>query len=204
MAITGVAGAIWNTSGASTLMTAEPTTKNGIWTIYAITNQAHRYIDDSVVCTVLKNAVVQSTGFTIQYAGGNIVFNPPLISTDVVTVTANYFTIAQCLSVFGWKMDISMDLKDVTTFQSNGWKEQIAGIGSWSASADGYWLDGHFSALVNSGVKMIMAFYVDDISLKRYEGYVFIKKDSIDEAVDGVVKESIDLEGTGQIFYHEG
>lgn len=202
MSITGVLGAVWATGGSSTAFTDEATTKNADFSRWSMNNAVKRYIDDGNPVTVKKNTVVQSTGFTIEMAGGVVVFNPALLTTDVVTISGKYFTLTQCLTMFGWKLDINKDLKDVTTFQSNGWKEQIAGIGSWTASADGYWADGSFLALVGS--RMMMSFFVDDVALKKYEGYVIVKKDSIDEPVDNVVKESIDLEGTGQIYYHEG
>lgn len=39
---------------------------------------------------VKKNGVTISTGFEIDYAGGALIFNPRLISTDTVTVDATY------------------------------------------------------------------------------------------------------------------
>lgn len=202
MAITGVLGALYKADGVSTAITDQATLKNADFTRWTIIDKSKRFLDDSVAITVKKNTVVQTTGFTIEEAGGVVVFNPAILTSDVVTVTGKSFTSSQVLTAFQWKMDIQKDIKEVTTFQSNGWKENIAGIGSWSASSDGYWADGSFASLL--GQRLIMQFYVDDTSFKRYEGYVVIKKNSIDEAVDGVVKESIDMEGTGEIYYHEG
>jgi predicted secreted protein len=38
-----------------------------------------------------------------------------------------------------WKLDINQDLKEVTSFGSNGWKEQQPTIKSFSGSVDGDW-----------------------------------------------------------------
>lgn len=201
MALTGIVGAVYRANGVSVALTDAPTTKNGTFTEYKITDNTKRYLDDSFPITVKKNGVTITTGFTIEPAGGVIKFNPPLITTDVVTVSGKYFTMVECATMFNWKLDIGMDTKDVTTFASNGWVEKVAGVGNWTASAEGYWASNEFLTLL--GTRLIMVFYVDEVGDDRYEGYVFIKKSGIDTPVDDVIKESIDIEGTGTIYFHE-
>lgn len=202
MSIAGKLGAVYRADGnPSVAFTTEAMNGNAAYTRYSIASLAKRFWDDTVAITVKKNGATITTGFTIEYAGGVIVFTTPLIGTDVITVSGKYFTIVQCATIFNWKLDINQDLKDVTTFASNGWKEQIPTIKGWNASAEGYWADGNFAGLL--GINIIISLFVDSVSNKRYEGYLYLKKNSITEAVDDVVKESVDIEGDGAIYYHE-
>lgn len=200
--LTGVVGAVYKTGLVSTAFTDEATTKDTTNTRYTINTASKRFVDDTATITVKKAGVVQASGWKIEHAGGVVVFDVATNGTDAVLVTGKAFTSAECMTMFNWKLDIGMDLKDATTFASNGWKEYVAGLGNWSASAEGFWASGEFLALM--GERMIIQLFVDDVTKKRYEGYIIIKKNSIDEPVDNVVKESLDLEGTGKLYYHEG
>jgi predicted secreted protein len=90
----------------------------------------------------------------------------------------------------GWKVDLSGDTKDVTNFQSNGWKEQIQGIKSWSGSCDGTWnvstdttgQQAIQNALLNG---TIISLVLGLQGTNTYTGNALIKKVSLDEAVDG-------------------
>ena len=198
----GKVGAVYRTDGnASVAFTNEATNTNATYTRYDIANNSKQYWDDSVNIVVKKNGTVVSSGYIVEYPGGVIVFQTPLTNTDVVTVSGNYFNVVQCATFFNWKLDINLDLKEVTTFASNGWKEQLSTIKSWSSSAEGYWADGTFAGLL--GKNIVIVLYVDSTSNKRYEGYMYLKKNSITEAVDDVVKESCDIEGDGPLYYHD-
>lgn len=202
MAISGVVGAVWKQDGnPSTAFTDEATTKDTANKRYTITNAAKKYWDDTAVMTVKKNGVVQSLGFNLEYPGGVVEFAVANIGTDVILVSGKYFGIVQCSTLFNWKLDVSAETKDVTTFASNGWKEIMSTVNGWDVSCDGYWADGSFLSLL--GANVILVLYVDDTSNKRYEGYIFLKKDKIDEAVDEIVKESLDFEGDGRLYYHD-
>lgn len=203
MPIAGKLGAVYVTDGitSSVAFTDEVTNASADNKRYIIAASTKKYWDDSAAVTVKKNGTVVSSGYSIEYAGGVVVFNTALTEEDVVTVSGKYFTVNQCATFFNWKLDTETDLKEVTTFSSNGWKEYLATISGWSASAEGYYADSKYAGLL--GKRILLVLYVDSTSNKRYEGYILLKKNSIQEAVDDVVKESVDLQGTGQIYYHE-
>lgn len=202
MSVSGKVGAVYRTDGnPSVAFTGEATNANATYTRYVIANAAKRFWDDSVPPVVKKNGTVVSSGYSIEYAGGVVVFTSPLLGTDAVTVGGNYFSIVQCATMFNWKADINQDLKEVTTFASQGWKEQIATVKSWSASSEGYWADGTFAGLLGKNIAIVL--YVDYSGNKRYEGYMYLKKNSVNTAVDDVVKESLDIEGDGPLYYHD-
>ena len=90
MPIAGKLGAVYRTDGnASTAFTTEATTSNATYTRYSITNSAKRFWDDAVSVTVKKNGTTITTGFTIEYAGGVVVFTTPNLNTDVITVSGS-------------------------------------------------------------------------------------------------------------------
>ncbi len=200
MAVAGKIGAVYKADGVSTTFTDETTTADAAKLRYRITNAAKRYWDDSAAVTVKKNGVTQSNGFTLEMAGGVVVFTAALTS-EVILVSGKYFTVAQMATFFDWKLDIERDTKDVTTFASNGWKESLSTLIGWSASAEGYWADGSFLAMV--GNRIILVLYVDYVGADRYEGYIILKKNSIEEPVDDIVKETVEFEGTGALYYHD-
>lgn len=104
-----------------------------------------------------------------------------------------------------WKLDINQDLKETTNFASNGWKEQTPTIKSFSGSVDGDWnmadatgqkamQDALLGGTTVSGV-----FGTD--GTHTYTGNAFIKKISVQEQVDDIVKFTADIEGTGALTY---
>lgn len=104
-----------------------------------------------------------------------------------------------------WKLDINQDLKEVTNFGSNGWKEQAPTIKSFSGSVDGKW-----NMADTTGQKALQDALLGGTSVSgvfgtdgthTYTGTVYIKKVSIGEQVDDIVTFSADAEGTGALVY---
>lgn len=105
-----------------------------------------------------------------------------------------------------WKLDIDLDLKDKTNFASNGWKETISTLKSWSGSCDGTYnvvTDTNGQKAMQDGVlngtSISLGLWAD--GTHNYAGTAWIKKLSVEEPVDDVVKFSIDFEGTGALTY---
>lgn len=200
MAIAGKLGAVYRDSGvASIAFTGEATVSNSTYTRYKIADKTKRYFDDKAVISVKVNGTA-TTNYKVEYAGGVIVFSTALTSSDVVTVSGKYLTMVQCATFYDWKIDISREVKEVTTFASNGWKEYLPTVSGFTGSIQGYWVDGTFKGAL--GTRMLVVFYTDSVNDVRYEGYLILSKDSVELKVEDVTKENIDLQGTGQIFYH--
>lgn len=105
-----------------------------------------------------------------------------------------------------WKLDINCDMKDSTSFSSNGWKENIPTLKDWSGSVDGDWNVAYDTegqkALQDAllgGTSAVMEFDVD--ATHHYSGTAFIKKISIGEKVDDKVTFSADIQGTGALTF---
>jgi len=115
-----------------------------------------------------------SAGFELEHCGGIVVFAAALTAEDIVTVSGMSLTVTQRGGFFNWTCELSSDNSEVTTFQSQGWKENLPTIKGFTASADSYWGDSEFSQSLGK-----------------------------ETAVDDIVNESIEFEGTGRLYYRE-
>lgn len=200
-AIAGKLGAVYvKTTDASTTFTNEATTEIVADTRFRITSTSKRFWDKSAGVTVKVNGVTVTTGFTIEYAGGEIVFSPALAANDTVTVSGKYWTMTQKLLCSSWSIDASLDNSDITTFASSGWKENLPTLNSFSVSLENYWSDGDFTPQFGSEVALQL--FVDSGTNKyRYECYAAINSESIETPVDDVVNDTIELTGVGNLYY---
>lgn len=201
--ITGKVGAIYvQTSAAPVAFTNEATTADAAKQRYTITNTAKRYWDKSTPVTVKVDGNTVTTGFTIEYAGGVVVFDVSQ-GTAVVTVSGAYLTVSQAGGFFKWSLDLEQETAEVTTFQSSGWKEFMATLKGFSGSAEAYW--GNSTFFDNLGQECVVVFYVDSGAAKtRFEGFAIITGDSLETPNDDIVQESIDIQGTGPLYFREG
>ncbi len=171
---------------------------------YKIVNDAYSCLVPGSVTTVKVNGTIQTTGFVVEGAGGNIYFPVALTSGDVVTVSGFAQPMTQAGGFFEWSIDMDIDNVDVTTFESAGWKEFLNVLVSWSGKAQRYWGDSMFWEALAAEAPMCLVFYLQTGSTKdRLQTYGLIKKLSYDVPVTGVVKESIDLQGSGALFYRQ-
>jgi hypothetical protein len=151
---------------------------------------------------VYVNDELVSAGFEIEHCGGVIVFTSALAAEDTVTVSGMSISIAQRGGFFNWSLELKSDTSDITTFQSEGFKENLPTVKGFSASADSYWGDSEFASSL--GKEVIIALFVDNTAAKkRYEGYAVISSDSIETAVDDIINETIEFEGNGRLYYRE-
>jgi len=200
-----VAAVYRQTTAVGTAFANEATTADATYKTYQITNAAYRYWDKTQTVTVEVNGAVVAAGFTIEHLSGFIIFNVARVSTDVVTVSGTSLAVDQVGGMFGWKLDIDSDMLEVTTFASSGWKEYIAALNGFSGSADAYWTNTDTADFMSNGEEVILVLYTDDTANKdRYEGYGVLKKDSIDVQTKAVVKDTLNFEGDGTLYYREG
>ena len=101
-----------------------------------------------------------------------------------------------------WSMELDADDIDVTSFDSNGWKEYIAGSRGWSGSFEGNFVpddtDGQGAlilAWVNSENVELQLDVNEDIS---FSGSAMVTL-SLDAAVDDKVTFSCDFQGSGEL-----
>lgn len=100
-----------------------------------------------------------------------------------------------------WSIDCEADDIDVTSFDSNGWKQFIAGLKEWSGSFEGNFNPNDTNgqvALINAwlnGTTVNLELRID--ATKKISGSAFVKL-SIEMPVDDKSSISFDFQGTGQ------
>lgn len=203
MPLAGKVGAVFlQTEAEPVAFTKENTLGNPERTVYTIENEPLRYLDKNTPVVVYVNDIAASGGFSVEHLGGVIRFLAPLAEGDTVTVSGKSVKVDQAGGFFNWSADLAADTAEITTFASDGWKEHLPAVKGFTVSAESYWADGRLSERL--GQEIIVALYLDTgTNKKRYEGYALIAGDSIELAADDVVNESIEFEGSGNLYYRE-
>lgn len=202
MAIAGKIGGVYvsDVDTAPVSFTDQATTDSGDHKRYQITNAAYRYWPLDADITVEVNGSPVTTGFTLERAGGYVVFDAALGAEDVVTVSGEALTLVQCGGFFNWSIDTDAEDADATTYASDGWKEFQRVLKGWSGSAEAYWGDDRlFKSL---GEIIVVKLFVDSgASQKCLEGFALINSEGIETAVDSLVQETIDFQGVGPLYF---
>ena len=99
-----------------------------------------------------------------------------------------------------WSLDLGADDIDVTSFDSQGWKEYLAGLKEWSGS-----VEGNFKPDDTNGQKAILQAWLNGEALNfsfkvsetiTFTGSAFVKP-SIEVPVDDKASYSVNITGTG-------
>jgi hypothetical protein len=203
-AISGKVGAVYmQTDAVAQTFTTEAMTDEGAHTRYYITNRSKAYWDKASTLTVYVDGnPADEADYVVEYAGGYVEFDASQ-GASVITVTGKYLTLAQAGGFFNWSLDLSMNVNDVTTFASSGWKESLPTLKDWKASAEAYWQDESITDFL--GTEVVIVFYVDvGANAYRYEGHGIISSNAVETAVDDIINESVEIQGNGGIYYRAG
>ncbi|HHV98602.1 MAG TPA: hypothetical protein GXX36_03355 [Clostridiaceae bacterium] len=104
--------------------------------------------------------------------------------------------------IANWSLDLSADDIDITSFDSNGWRERIQGIKEWSGS-----FEGNFDPTDTTGQGELIDAWLsgDAVTLElnvnstvKFSGDAFVTL-SIETPVDDKVNFSCDFQGTGAL-----
>ncbi|MCM8901326.1 phage tail protein [Caldicoprobacter algeriensis] len=92
---------------------------------------------------------------------------------------------------------------DVTSFDSKGWKEYVAGLSGWGGSFEGNFKPDDVQgqvALINSAInKQIVTLELRVNEVVKFTGKAIIKLPNIEVPVDDKVTISFDFTGTGPL-----
>lgn len=201
MALSGKVGAVYvsDIEAAPVPFTEAGTTGDVARKRYQVINAAHRYwaIDEPVI--VKKNDLTITSGFTLEHAGGFVVFEEALTVDDTITVSGTALTIEQAGGFFNWSVDTDSEDADATTFESQGFKEFEQVQKGWNGSAEAYWGDEKFFNML--GEIVVVKLFTDvGTSQRCVEGFAIISGDGIESAVDNLVQETVDFTGIGPLF----
>lgn len=105
--------------------------------------------------------------------------------------------------IANWSLDLGADDIDVTSFDSNGWKEFLAGLKEWSGS-----IEGNFVSTDTNGQRAILQAWLNGNELVftfevssgvSFTGNAYVKP-SIEVPVDDKASFSCDFQGTGPLI----
>lgn len=113
-----------------------------------------------------------------------------------------YIGVNKVSEISTWSLDLGADDIEITSFDSAGWKEYLAGLKEWSGSFEGNFVPTDTTgqvALINAwlnGESVSLELRID--ATKKFAGSAFVKP-SIEMPVDDKGSFSCDFQGTGQI-----
>lgn len=203
MAITGMTGAVYvsdvNTAPVSFSGKECSAVDDGARKQFLIDDGDLRYWDPDYPVLVEVDGVAVTTGFTLEPAGGFVVFDGAVGAGKDVTVSGKALTLVQAGGFFNWSVDGDGEDADATTFASGGWKEFKRALISWNGSAEAYWGDTQF--FDSLGKTVVVKLFVDaGPSQDCLEGFAVITGDSVEAPVDGLVQETVDFTGTAPLY----
>lgn len=189
-------------SGTAVSMTAEATTLV-TGTTYQITNTAKRVLDPSVA--VVVNDAGSPVSATVDYLFGTVT----LASSPggAVTVTASYLpvaTIGECKSV---DLSISIDLGDITSFDSAGVKKKTSLLQDISGSLGRLVMPIDDLDSATGGVQSIHSWMlagtprlIDVLftSGARVRAWVLFKSYKVTGQTSSIVESTVEFEGSAQ------
>ena len=200
MAMAGKVGAVYasDVGTAPVPFVDKPTTPDAERKRFQVTDPGCRYWDPETPVTVKIDGDIVTTGFTLEGAGGFVVFDEAQDSEAVVTVSGSALSIDQAGGFFNWSVDAEVDEAEATTFESQGWKEFKPILKGWSGSAEAFWGDERF--FESLGKVVVVKLFVDaGPSQTCLEGYAIITSEGVEAPVDGLVEQSIDFRGVGPL-----
>ena len=104
--------------------------------------------------------------------------------------------------ISNWSLDLGADDVEITSFDSNGWKEYLAGLKEWSGS-----IEGNLKTDDTNGQKAILNAWINGETLEftfevssgvTFKGEALVKP-SIEVPVDDKASFSCDITGTGAL-----
>lgn len=102
-----------------------------------------------------------------------------------------------------WNLDINVDTEEITNFASNGWKEYLATLKSWTGSCTGTYesadaaQDAMITAITGTGAAAAVVFTVT--SGVTLSGQAILTATGLPVQVGGKVEISFDMQGTGAL-----
>lgn len=170
--------------------------------VYQIVDTLKTVWDPSSAITVKIDGVTASpTGgdpFTINRLTGQVIFDTLNLSRDPVTVSGNYRPLSVVAKAKSYTHTFSSPAIDDTTFDSDGWRENIPNIVDFSASLGRNVQEASttfFDAIAN-GTLMLLEFWDDRRANFAVRAWGFITKDDSTASTDSVIGATMEFRAT--------
>lgn len=206
MALPGKHAAVRVMSKSSTAFNGEVTTANAERTIYTIDDRDLRYWDRDVSITVTRGgSTVPPSEYRIQHAGGRIHFRTQQDAGTIVTVSGAYVSVVTAVETREFTITLDRELTDVTVFESEGWRERLAGVGGATGTLSGFYnADNLFTDRLLAQEPLVLELQPDGANDGEvFSLYVVMESQELSAAVEGAVETSVPWESDGEILIEQ-
>ena len=205
MALPGKYARIRIMSETSTAFTDESTTADASLRIYTIDDRDLKYWDREVAVQVFRNAVLVPTEeYRVQHAGGRIHFWEPQGGGDVITVSGAFVTVVTAAESNEYTLTNESEIVDVTVFESDGWRERLAGILSSSGTVSGFWVVNNlFTPRLLEQKPLILELQANKDDPEIYAMYVVMETQELAPSVEGAVETSVSWQSDGDLLIEQ-
>lgn len=200
----GYTGMLYVAPGPSLAFTKTAMTADGNRDTYTCTAASKRYWDLDYPVLVYVDNVLVTTGYTVQYCGGVVVFDTPLNVGQVVTVSGQYFTYSKAAGIKSYSLKLGRKLGTSTVYTDTA--EEYTALGkSGSGSLTLIDMDDYFDDIL--GDRVVAVFHMDgtynanDSTGSRWEAYIRFTNWAYDLPVNELMSESHDFVVTNERHY---
>jgi hypothetical protein len=178
---------------AGVAMTNEATTATGA--SYQINTTSKRILDLNTAIVVKNGGTVTTEAYTIDYLNGRVTFGS--VASRTITITGAYLTPATIATADTFNFSATAEAYENTAFGSQ-YKSFEAGLISGTATLGRFFLtDDLFIDALLDGQYKILEYYVS--SGVKISFYGILTSDSVDAAVNSLVREEMTFQITTQI-----
>jgi len=185
-------------SGTAVTFTDEATTTSDNKT-YQITDTTKRVWDPAATITVEKSTdgitwTPVTSGYTLDRLFGKVIFDTAQAAGTLIRVDGKYLPMADVVEAYQFTFTASRANLDRTRFQHTdierapGLRDATGSVGIWHTSTKEFWDD------LSQGKQIVIEVQVDNQVTAR--AWARPSTDETSAAVDGVVEESFEWEGT--------
>ncbi|WP_089973301.1 hypothetical protein [Lihuaxuella thermophila] len=181
----------------------EPTTELQEGIKYQITDPTKRILAPNAPVTVYVDAdgagagtptVADPSTYTLNRLTGTVTFDSAQPLDAAITIQGDYLTTATAAESYEYTWTIEADNQDATRFQDSFVRRE-QGLLDVTAELSKWYVDSSLYDLLDQDKILVVEFYSDSAS-NPLRAWMKIGSDEIGSAVDGLVEEALELEGT--------
>ena len=143
---------------------------------FTMTAASARHWDYSTTPTISVGGVVQTSGYSVERCGGNVVFTSA--TTGTVTANGSFRTVSAIAEAKEWNLDVDNEYQEDPAFGDSGVTRVFIGQDAAGSFSDWH-TDSYLLTFAESTTPYVVAFYIDNATGARYEGYFFCSKDGV-------------------------
>lgn len=203
MAIAGRKSLVKLAGTPISMASPEPTTELQEGLQYQITDPTKRILAPFGAVTVYVDTdgggagtptVANPSAYTLNRLTGTVTFNSALATDATVTIQGEYLAPSTVAESYEYTWTIEADNQDASAFQDSFVKRK-QGLLDVSAELSRWYVDEAFFDLLDQDKTFVVEFYADG-SATTLRAWMKIASNEVSSSVDGLVEESLELEGT--------